>query len=590
MACLLAPPTPRQIAEKALAAPKDAAALFESGAVGKWFAANGWTYPVRGPSASGVGAVQQFFEALGMSKAPKVEISHAALALSGEVGQSVQATLELRTQEKRPVYGHALCDQPWLDVGRTVLDGRTAIIHVVVPHVPNRPGETLEANVTVTSNGNQKFKVPVSLEIGGTGVYGVAGVGPAATAVPATIPVVQPIAIAVDAAAPAAIAVSPLPAPVIPFPAAGPVIPIPFAPKRVPTTPAVPVPLGNLIHGVPAAVLTFFLFLVLGRDIFFAPQQVDDGIAVDPHPRLAVYFDSALMRFGLVALPRDKSQPEKMLTYSKHGESNSTVVKIGDQTRVFGWVAAPESDWVVKAEAIKSPWLKKEDADRFTPGFKSIWLYRDSQNPKIAVQVTQLVEVVPGEPVELHNGNLKRYLDTCQVRYIVENKGQEPTRAGLRIMVDTLIGVDKTNDGVPFTVPGLPGLVDKSANFQAPKTIPDFLQVLEVPDLKHPGIVGFMNLKLGSGVEPPSRVQLTHWTDKLGLWDVPERPFLDDPLRPADSAVVLYWGENRLPKLPARARFQLRSGQFVGGRRPARHQRGRQLRAPRRPDGRGPGE
>jgi hypothetical protein len=113
-----------------------------------------------------------------------------------------------------------------------------------------------------------------------------------------------------------------------------------------------------------------------------------------------------------------------------------------------------------------------------------------------------------------------------------------------------LIGEDKSNDGVPFTVPGLPGLVDKSANFQAPKTIPDFLQVLEVPNLKHPGIVGFMNLKLGSGVEPPSRVLLTHWTDKLGIWDVPEKPFLDpdDPRLRADSAVVLYWGEKSLAR------------------------------------------
>jgi hypothetical protein len=49
-----------------------------------------------------------------------------------------------------------------------------------------------------------------------------------------------------------------------------------------------------------------------------------------------------------------------------------------------------------------------------------------------------------------------------------------------------------------------------------------------------------MNLKLGEGIEPPSRVLLTHWTDKLADWDVPEQPIAND------SAVVLYWAEKSL--------------------------------------------
>jgi hypothetical protein len=53
--------TPRQVAEKAKANPKEAAVLFENGAVAEWYKMNGWTYPVQGPAASGLGAVQQFF-------------------------------------------------------------------------------------------------------------------------------------------------------------------------------------------------------------------------------------------------------------------------------------------------------------------------------------------------------------------------------------------------------------------------------------------------------------------------------------------------------------------------------------------------
>src|SRR6516162_3734731 len=79
--------TPRDIAEKAKRAPKEAAALFESGAVFHWYQANGWTYPVQGPSATGVGAIQQFFEALGLTKPPKVQVGVATVRLRGSPGE-----------------------------------------------------------------------------------------------------------------------------------------------------------------------------------------------------------------------------------------------------------------------------------------------------------------------------------------------------------------------------------------------------------------------------------------------------------------------------------------------------------------------
>jgi hypothetical protein len=547
--------TPRQVAEKALAAPKDAAPLFESGAVAKWFNANGWTYPVQGPSASGVGAVQQFFEALGLSKPPKVEINQMALTLRGDVGQGAQANLELKTQEKRPIYGHAVCDQPWLDVSRAVLSGRNAVIQVVVPRIPNRPGETLQATVTVTTNGNQKFRVPVSLEIGEPATYGVAGLAASAGGASA-IPVVQ--AIPIPSAGPARGASHILTAEVVPVDAAvpaGPFVPLAFAPKRPAGSAKTSKPVPFAGHTLPAWLLGLLLLLVLARDIFFAPVLTDDSIPIEPRPLLAVHFDQeapkaeqlgSAMRFGLVALPANNKQPERKLTYDKYGRTNSTVVRIGDQTRLFGIANGAESRWVTKAEELKSPFLRNADRGSLA-GFKSVWQFQDQKNAAIKMQIIQLVELVPGEPIELKSGNRKRYFDTCQVRYLFENVGQEETKVGLRILIDTLIGVDASNDGVPFTVPGLPGLVDTSANFQAPKKIPDFLQVLEVPDLKNPGIIGFMNLKLGGGVEPPGRVLLTHWTDLLTMWDVPERPFQDEK-GPPDSAVVLYWPEKPLGK------------------------------------------
>src|SRR5207253_3709734 len=55
--------SPREIAEQMRVRPKEAAPVLESGEVQQWFLANGWTYPVSGPTARGVAAVQQFFEA-----------------------------------------------------------------------------------------------------------------------------------------------------------------------------------------------------------------------------------------------------------------------------------------------------------------------------------------------------------------------------------------------------------------------------------------------------------------------------------------------------------------------------------------------
>ena len=76
--------TPRQLAEKArLAAPGNRRALFETGAVARWYHDNGWSYPVEGESAAGLAGVQQFFEALGLSTPPKLELSRIVPVADG---------------------------------------------------------------------------------------------------------------------------------------------------------------------------------------------------------------------------------------------------------------------------------------------------------------------------------------------------------------------------------------------------------------------------------------------------------------------------------------------------------------------------
>ena len=90
--------SPRKVAVEAKAHPKEAAVLFENGEVAAWYKSNGWTYPVQGPPASGLAAVQQFFEALGLTPAPKVQINVKAIQLAGSPGEA--AALRHRSQNR----------------------------------------------------------------------------------------------------------------------------------------------------------------------------------------------------------------------------------------------------------------------------------------------------------------------------------------------------------------------------------------------------------------------------------------------------------------------------------------------------------
>jgi hypothetical protein len=604
--------SPRQIAEKAKAQPKEAASLFERGAVAQWFKDNGWTYPVQGPSASGLGAVQQFFEALGLATAPKVEVTEKSLSLQGYPGQSLQTQIEVKTQEKRPVYAHATCDQAWVDVSKTTLNGRFAVVAVVVPNVPHCPGQVLQANINITANGNQRFVVPLNLTVLGTPTFAVQPpmplpVGPAQPAVvepilpmapaypqPASPPPVQAVpANPFDFSQPA-----PVPAPFAPAPAPFapaqpmPVSPVAVAPGAAPAyggAPVIPVqagprrpPAGKSSawkHLAPALVLLLVLLGVMLRDLIGGRPAATtrDGVEIDKTQRLKVFFADGgldeqgkplhpIMTFGVVALNPANPEQTKKLTYDKFGRTNTTVVRIDGQDRLFGFgngnwekmekdrngnptPALPASRKVIETEKVKGPDGEWQTREAPTTGARAQWMHNER------ILVTQTVEVVPGEPTETRDGKYMALLDTVLVRYTIENKDPERNhKVGLRIMVDTLIGADASNDGVPFTVPGESGLVDKSScrDFPGPPAgpkVPGFTQVLENPDLKAPGIVAFLNLNITKleddkghlvVTEPPTRLSLTAWPGRSQQWEVPVKAFGED------SAVVLYWEDRDL--------------------------------------------
>jgi hypothetical protein len=159
--------SPRELAVKAKAHPNEAAVQFEQGVVKAWYESNGWTYPIQGTQARGNGALQQFFEALGLVKPPKLAIDTERISCRGAAGERLTKQVTLRTEEPRPVYADASSNQRWIKVLPAKAQGNSVTIPLRID-VPNRPGETLDANVTVQGNGQQRFVVPVALTIAGT--------------------------------------------------------------------------------------------------------------------------------------------------------------------------------------------------------------------------------------------------------------------------------------------------------------------------------------------------------------------------------------------------------------------------------------
>jgi hypothetical protein len=525
--------SPRDLAHKARAAPQAAAPLFENGAVARWYQANGWKYPVRTAAAGGLGGIQQFFEALGLLRPPAVHLNEAAVALTARPGEQAHSALTLYGAENRLVWAHAVSDQPWLEVGRTVSSGRTATVPLLVRSVPNLPGEILTARVTVTTNGNQQFQVPVQVRVS-------CGVVSGEWSKDTTH----------------------------------------HSPLTTHHSP--PVRRGSAYAIAVAFLLLGFLAAVV-HDWLLKPEEETSPFAVAPlidtRPRIAVHFHdqdvdvrlgpSGLkpaegeadqnhipavwepsMRFGVTMLGQpDPGRPgfDKRLTYSERGLTNNTCVRLDGDEWLFGERPFRLQDGSRQGSSA-GRWLRMKDELGTDPatglksdGYQSEWLY-DAQK----IVVTQTVSVVPGDQ--------SRLLDTCLVRYRIENRDSRPHRVGLRLLLDTYIG---GNDGVPFTIPGATRLCDSEMEFDRPEEVPDFIEALERPDLRDPGTIAHLGLKRHGPFEMPDRVTLGAWPNfrlhsrdrrclqEKTLWDVPVLPI--KTLTPPDSAVTIYWNEKELP-------------------------------------------
>jgi hypothetical protein len=580
--------TPRQLAEKAKANVAAAAALIESGTVARWYESNGWTYPVQGPAASGLAAVQQLFEALGLVRSPKVDLSESTVTLRGNPGERLEYPLTVQTLEKRAAVAHGVSNQPWLTVGRTVFRGQTAQVPLVVEAIPDEPGQTLEAGVKVIANGNQRFDVRVNLVVNGIPrppVVAMQGPPPLPTSPPPPVPV-SAFTPQLSPIPPPSPVVSVPPMPVVsvpppqPFSSLPPLVfsaPLPppatheieqnFAdlvphrtppPAPVPRAPAVP-RRQLLFRLLPVGIVVVGLLAAVSRDLLFhEPPDVPLPEVDYANPRLAVRFHEAIlpdefvsspsMRFGL-GLP-DPADPKKFKTkliFDEHGRTCNVVVRV-DRVDYL---------WGIEQGAWRGPILQplgKDKEGRQLIGAKAVW----ARSGAPSITVTQYVEIVPGG---LSPDGKKRLLDTCKVYYDITNEDGIAHQVGLRFLLDTYIG---SNDAVPFLVAGSKELCDTMKTFDKAADVPDFISALERQDLKNPGTVAHLILKYGASLEPPTRVTLGAWPAGIlrnvpggagalmqnTRWDVPVLPMAlaKDASNPnGDSAVTLYWDDKDIP-------------------------------------------
>ena len=460
---------PRQIASKAKANAKESAILFENGSVAKWYESNGWSYPVQGPSASGVGAIQQFFEALGLTPPPKTFINQTVVNLEGAPRQELAFELTVGTEDKRPVFAHGFADQSWITAKNPKLTGSSAILGFLIPQVPDRPGELLVSKIAVTSNGNQKFLVQVNVQV--SGKY----VAPRSEPSPELVFTKQPVFV-------------PGAPPPTDIPEAEDTIKVDSTFRKKAKGPNSSIP---LIHFVPFAGLVSLMVILLIADAVgvgvggkteggsavakneSAQSSFGYSFDIDKKSELKLDFSHKLKsrnyRFGLFAAdkkdPKDESKNLR-LTYDQEGDSNNTRVRIDDSDFLFAQL---------KSTSITED---KEDSKKRVWRVSCDYLLKGER-----IKVSQFVQIVPGS----QSGNL----DTCIIRYTVENKGKNSHKIGLRMMLDTFIG---SEDGVPFVVPGMDGFVTKFTEFTQ-KDMPDFIEAMQFQNLDTPGVIAHLGLK-----------------------------------------------------------------------------------------------
>lgn len=158
---------PQDLARVMLARPKEGAKWLASGAVRKLFSAEGWDYPLEGrPLAPSLGAVQQYFEALGLSQVPRVSLDAAGFEVTCEYPEVITRAVTLSTTSKKWVYAFVESGALWLRPREAaVAGGRQVDVVFDIDSEMMEPGRVHEGILQLTVNGGVEHSVWVRVDV-----------------------------------------------------------------------------------------------------------------------------------------------------------------------------------------------------------------------------------------------------------------------------------------------------------------------------------------------------------------------------------------------------------------------------------------
>ena len=157
---------PRDLAVRLRNLPKPAVALFADGTIQRWFETNGWGYPVVGPTAPGLAAVQQFFEGLGLAKPPHIVLDEPEAFFACEKGELVSGRAGLSTSDRKWLHAQATAGAPWLRVTTPHVSGpQHAGIDFEVDSARLEAGRMHETTLQLDANSGQKLTFRVRVEV-----------------------------------------------------------------------------------------------------------------------------------------------------------------------------------------------------------------------------------------------------------------------------------------------------------------------------------------------------------------------------------------------------------------------------------------
>jgi hypothetical protein len=224
-------------------------------------------------------------------------------------------------------------------------------------------------------------------------------------------------------------------------------------------------------------------------------ETVGVALPIDPTPHIRIGMGQN-ETFGL-------SVDGKRLTFSTDGGSVQTMVKIDNQVFVFG--DFNQGKFIEQRKP-----LGKGSQGRERIGNRCTWECRK-------IRITQTLEVVPSRPGNKVASGSKRRLDVCRATYVIENKDSQPHTVGLRMGHDMYL---VNNDGCLFAAPTVPGKVLNGYMLKG-KELPEYVKVLQQPDLKNPGYTAHFTFKMGTRIEGPEQVSLTGLGACFGGYDIP---------------------------------------------------------------------